>query len=148
MTANELKIGNYVNVPNTSQCPFRIDAFEHLSNEFIKVAMKVSMGGFEVHPLTWYGGDLTPIELTERWLNKFELEHSEIRGRWFKDKFVVFKQKYLDPLSILEENKFYFQMVDCQGNVSTSSFEIKYVHQLQNLYFALTGEELILKSEQ
>jgi hypothetical protein len=23
--------------------------------------------------------------------------------------------------------------------------EIKYVHQLQNLYFALTGEELLLK---
>ena len=35
-----------------------------------------------------------------------------------------------------DENKFMFQ----------SYLEIKYVHQLQNLYFALTNNELIFKS--
>jgi hypothetical protein len=122
MEANELRIGNLLYNNNVVVTIDARSIFDIWDDKGLK--------------------EYKPIPLTPEWLNKFELEHSEIRGRWFKDKFVVFKQKYLDPLSILEENKFYFQMVDCQGNVSTSTFEIKYVHQLQNLYFALTGEEL------
>ena len=49
----------------------------------------------------------------------------------------------------------WFELHDCEddeGNLTgvfmyDFRIQIKYVHQLQNLYFALTGEELILKEK-
>jgi hypothetical protein len=136
MKANELMIGNYVNVPNAEQCPFRIDAFEYCSEKFIKVAQEVKINGAEVHPLTWYGGDLQPIPLTEEWLLKFGFE-------W---KGLISKGRYLTIFTpcgkalVFKDNYFIFAGV-------TIETQIQYVHQLQNLYFALTGEELTFKSE-
>jgi hypothetical protein len=130
MKANELRIGNYVNVPNSKQCPFRIDAFEHCSEKFIKVAQEVKLNGFEVHPLTWYGGDLEPIPLTEEWLVKFGFETNDVRY-WQISSFRLHINRY---------GEWIFK-------VETFEQEIKYVHQLQNLYFALIGEELTIKSK-
>ena len=72
--------------------------------------------------------DLFPIPLTEEWLVKFGFEKLE---GW--------------------DDMFYFQIGYFQiyeYNVSGyeyDGFDIKHVHQLQNLYFALTNEELKLK---
>jgi hypothetical protein len=125
MKASELRIGNYVNVPIKEQCPFRIDAFEHCSETFIKVAQEVKLNGFEVHPLTWYGGDLQPISLTEEWLLKFGFETNDVRY-WQISAFRLHINRY---------GEWIFK-------VETFEQEIKYVHQLQNLYFDLVGEEL------
>ena len=67
-----------------------------------------------------------PIPLTEEWLLKFGFEvykfdHKENQYR-FKDRLIV-----------IRDNLFY--------DYGTGVI-IKHVHQLQNLYFALTGEEL------
>lgn len=129
MKANELRIGNYVNVPIPEQCPFRIDDFECLSYEFIKVAQKQIINGKEVHPFTWYGDDLQPISLTEEWLLKFGFE--KVGFQFIKDGIELF------PIRDL-----YYR-----GNFPIKS-DIKYVNQLQNLYFALTGEELKLKEDE
>ena len=76
-----------------------------------------------------------PIPLTEEWLIKFGLnktvdhpgrklyEHDDIIPLWFSDKRGI--------------TDFYASRVRIR--------ECKYVHQLQNLYFALTGEELTIK---
>ena len=71
--------------------------------------------------------DFKPIPLTEEWLVKFGFEYD-----------------------VLEE--FYFEMNGIRGQFyeEENSFELDhyelancyYVHQLQNLYFALTGQEL------
>jgi len=81
--------------------------------------------------------DLFPIPLTEEWLVKFGFEEDD---------------SLLDPLDTpngnfwVEYNKefvcihlpfFEFMYADGSGVI-----EIKHVHQLQNLYSALTGEEL------
>lgn len=66
------------------------------------------------------------------------------------------KVKNFSPLPITEEclKKFGFDSKLAQFNVKgrfildgygMNEIEIKYVHQLQNLYFALTGEELKTK---
>jgi hypothetical protein len=123
MKASELRIGNYFNVPIKEQCPFRIDAFEHCSEKFIKVAQEVKLNGFEVHPLTWYGGDLEPIPLTEEWLIKLGAKKDKIDNTY-----------YLPELEIMLPNFFRYK--------TSMISRIDYVHQLQNLYFALTGEEL------
>ena len=130
MKANELRIGNYFNVPIKEQSPFRIDAFEYALDTFVKVAQHQTINGTEVHPLTWYGKDLTPIPLTREWLIKFKFEELEKDCRTFfkKGKFKV---------ELSNNGNVYYNR-----NIFISS-----VHQLQNLYFALTGEELTFKSE-
>jgi hypothetical protein len=76
----------------------------------------------------WYlTQDLKPIELTEEWLQKFGFElYDSVEFRHF------YRKNDFD----LDEN---YQPIDFD------CIEIKYVHQLQNLYFALTGQELEFK---
>ena len=66
-----------------------------------------------------------PILLTEEWLVRFGFEKLTKGGSIYKLK--DFHVQDFSPLGIYE----------CNNHI-----EIKYVHQLQNLYFALTGEEL------
>ena len=83
-----------------------------------------------------YGKPL-PIPLTEEWLLKFGFERieDEIHGEITWD-----YQRDIDSHECWAEWNEIGQlegvMVDCVNRL------IKYVHQLQNLYFALTNEEL------
>lgn len=72
------------------------------------------------------------IPLTKEWLLKLGLKYDEISMNWYCRKFYLtyFYEGKLKCLNLL---------------YPTTSIEIKYVHQLQNLYFALTGNELIVK---
>lgn len=70
-----------------------------------------------------------PIPLTEEWLLRFgfevyEFDHKENQYR-FKDRLIVIRDGLF-----------------CDYGTSVI---IKRVHQLQNLYFSLTGEELTIK---
>ena len=72
------------------------------------------------------------IKLTEEWLLKFGFETSEDPESVFytnDDIFTVSRKKGRDW--------FYFETTDF-------IFQIKHVHQLQNLYWSLTGKELKL----
>lgn len=73
-----------------------------------------------------------PIPLTEEWLVKFGFENEGF-DYW--------------------NGPVFFELCDCgngewRNSINCHEYEhgiaIKYVHQLQNLYFALTGEELQL----
>jgi hypothetical protein len=79
-----------------------------------------------------------PIPITEEWLLKFNpsacanaayLFESEIGGVWI--------EKFID-------DKYY--LTDDEANM-LSFIEIKYVHQLQNIYHSLTGEELAITTQ-
>jgi hypothetical protein len=70
---------------------------------------------------------LKPIPLTEEWLLKFGFD--KIDFQFIKNGIKLF------PIRDL-----YYR-----GNFPIKS-DIKYVHQLQNLFFALTGEELTIKN--
>jgi len=72
-----------------------------------------------------------PIPLNEEWLVKFGFE---------KDKSAFIYGYYA-----LYNNEIYWSGGVYSACDSISNIEIKYVHQLQNLIFALTGEELTLK---
>jgi len=71
-----------------------------------------------------------PIPLTEEWLLKFGFEIKQ--GR--------FGNEYWGKINLYtaSNKKIVFCFDGCLKG-------IKYVHQLQNLYFALTGQELIIK---
>lgn len=71
-----------------------------------------------------------PIPITEEWLFKFGFEKSEYLENIYKYKI------YNVSLDKFGDLHFYFFGIhDC-------SRKIKYVHELQNLYFSLTGQEL------
>jgi hypothetical protein len=72
---------------------------------------------------------IEPIPLTEEWLLKFD---------WFSIDDDRYTFRDIEYYTISNEGSLYF----CGSYTCT---DIKYVHQLQNLYFALTGEELTIK---
>ena len=86
--------------------------------------------------------EIEPIPLTEEWLLKFgfiTFDSKQIYNEWFLNfdgilKYKIFHSKYTG----VEE----FTMPH-----SDKPIKLKHVHQLQNLYFALTGEELIIKNK-
>lgn len=79
--------------------------------------------------------DVEPIYLTEEWLLKFGFEDAcNGFNDYCNDRFTICVEK------VNGETIITMYIADCVINT------IKYVHQLQNLYFALTGEELTIKN--
>jgi hypothetical protein len=76
-------------------------------------------------------GDPRPIPLTEGWLLKFGF-FNDNRNGWRLD------DMYSLSFSITNDGEFY----PCWQDRVLSKVVTKYVHQVQNLYFALTGDEL------
>ncbi len=98
--------------------------------------------------------DIKPIPLTEEWLVKFgfitmdaEVDFMEY-AKEFEDgsfRFSVFNDGGLD---MVNNYPFYITTTgQMKGWETEYKTEFKYVHQLQNLYFCLCGEELILKKD-
>lgn len=80
---------------------------------------------------------IEPIPLTEEWLEKFGFEDYG-SDSWFKARY---ENENL-CINILKSGEFCVEGVGVKGE---SGMYIEYVHQLQNLYFALTAEELEIK---
>ena len=113
MKATELRIGNFV-----------------LTKDGITIVTDVLEFGININHDCWIYDiqDIKPIPLTEEWLVKMGFvpaKGSSISGIWFSNGFIDY----------------------CISGGSTCFKQepirrIKYANQLQNLYFALTGEEL------
>jgi len=87
--------------------------------------------------------DATPITLTEEWLKRFgclpnDTDDSGNINYWNKEKDFSVDMELFRTSTGIESILSY---VIC----SNRKKQITYVHQLQNLYYALTGEELTLK---
>lgn len=79
---------------------------------------------------------ISPIQLTEEWLLKFGFEwNKETKTYEHKDFYPWHVSKSIN-IDIQNWQVFNYVLK------AVANRKIKYVHQLQNLYFALTGEEL------
>ena len=78
---------------------------------------------------------IEPIPLTEEWLLKFGFENQQIELD-YPDKLLI--------ISATVGGKYYFYLDDADGSTFGLNY-IQYVHQLQNLYFILTGTELEIR---
>ena len=116
---NELRIGNFVSI-NDKQKAWEI------------------MDGFDIDEMT-SNSSVDAISLTEEWLVKFGFEKMPTNEYWFG---IIAKGKILH--------------ISLSGNVEIMGLNFnsislgdicKYVHQLQNLYFSITGEELVFSSK-
>lgn len=112
---NELRFGNYLLFGKQIQCVFKItgDGVNTYCND-----IEISDAFENIHP----------IPLTKDWLLKFGFKEGT---SWYS--------KYEHPIAINISIKHGLTTV---GANEEYEVECKYVHQLQNLYFALTGKEL------
>jgi hypothetical protein len=117
--ANELRIGNYL-----SGKQGHVTVTEIRENNMVKIHNNTSS--------FYVGTCLEPIPLTEEWLLKFGF--AQINNRFTLENFRFHIEK---PCN-------YHGFLFCENHIVITD-KIKHVHQLQNLYFALTGEELTIK---
>lgn len=103
-----------------------------------------SITGYGIHLVETGGMEFKPIELTEEWLRKLGFEAKSIIwvDKWVFEKVYRLNQIQVDELE--SENCWAFGKVtrDNSGYITS----MKYVHELQNLVYAITGEELEVKS--
>ncbi len=99
-----------------------------------------SMDFYATHECTFHFNNAAPILLTKHWLDKFgfkinlNIDGEEIMGVPGTPFFI----EYMEFMDAAECGYYFYSESILQGHR-----RIKYVHQLQNLYFALTSEELI-----
>lgn len=117
MKASELRIGNLIVNPHTKE----ICTVQAIKPKY-KQRKNQSTGEYFyfLDVIEYEGMNVTldlfaPIPLTEEWLLKFGFKKSIHIDQWKKRGF---------------------------GFIDVSNPQCAFVHQLQNLYFALTGEEL------
>jgi hypothetical protein len=126
MKANELRVGNYISLLGIDK---QVEGIANLRNrrDMYWITCKDIVDVKIIH--------FKPILLTEEWLLKFGFEKEKIQLTTYtkiklsitlKTNEYVSGRTYFNSWCILEK-------------------QIEYVHQLQNLYFALTGEELTIK---
>jgi len=128
MKATELRIGNLIQLnkkwfeknPGLSKTEkiISVDSigFDYLLPENYKI------NGYNI-------GNLEPITLTEEWLLRFGFERNDN----YKIKEFVRGDMIIYTYNKVNKEVYYGICVEVK---------IKYIHQLQNLYFALTGREL------
>ena len=145
MKANELRIGNLIQI-ELELGEREIAKVEELTLEtgesnnqyyFLETNL-LSNNSKWVDPIDFF----EPIPLTEEWLLKFGFEEQEhdFVSRYFGNDERIFLNKDNSHFNI-----FYKQdNTDETIEVILLSIQLKNVHQLQNLYFALTGEELTI----
>ena len=128
MNASELRIGNLLLDEKGRLC--RVDSIN--CNYFKAPAIK---GAMTTLPNT-------AIELTEEWLIKLGFEPVSMMFENVPIKqFNSTNRKFFLTKDI---GKFYLYLFNDREEELFN--EIKYVHQLQNLFFALTGKELIINN--
>jgi hypothetical protein len=116
MEANELRIGNLI-LKNGSI--YNIDTLFFV----------------DIYDGTAINFHLKPIHLTEEWLLRFGFEKTM---EWTYSK------------ELLGNSKLVYYLGEKGWSIGFKNYSdfsnLTYVHQLQNLYFALTGEELTIKN--
>ena len=125
MEAKELRIGNYIH-------PL-------LDKKEVAEICYIGENDFGYERLSdkeyFQGNSIKPIPLTEEWLVKFGFELEDEKIYYHLDSYEdIYITKTSYSFSIYNATHF--------TNIKQG---IKHVHQLQNLYFALTNEELIIK---
>lgn len=139
MKANELRIGNWIKDRGGKE--WQIDFWE-FKNKVSAKEPEFNTNGIILrgHPLTEYVDYLQPIPLTEEWLlrlpdSEFDFVGFGNRQIWQHKRFMSIKLEYAHGQVFVYFND---EMINIKD----------YLHEIQNLFFALTGEELTFQTEE
>lgn len=138
MTVNELRIGNII-----CECPFVEEKHWHHRIEGIIPTIynsdkkdfdyQIALDNGDIFDLT---DDLTPIPINEDWLKRFHA---------FKESPVTDWWTIPSSNQVPGSNIKYHPGTSYTQIGQTSIRTIKYVHEMQNLYYLITGIELPIK---
>lgn len=127
--ANELRIGNYIS-----------DIWS--PNGFFKVTQLKKFSAVYGKDFTALYDNLNPIPLTEEILLKAGWK------RFDEDKIIIMLNDPSTHLVLMKVGTHWFPQIEQTGEFASEGVNvvflnfIDYIHQLQNLFFALTGEEI------
>lgn len=129
MEAKELMVGNYV---------YPFDDIDYVDNSTVlKDCIQICVKDLE------NTNNLFPIPIIEEWLLKFGFEKKS-QGQYYISRYKELGHEFGDfSISIYDDT----QIKAWRANKYIGVISCAYVHQLQNLYFALTGEELTIKEK-
>lgn len=131
MNVTEVRIGNL---------------FQWKSTGKIESVKDIKTAGVKYHTINnVYISDCQPIPLTEEWLVKFGCIQVDLFGDFHGEKpmsnYIPENADMFDfVISVYEDDTIYLT-----SHGITWGIDIIHVHQFQNLYFALTGQELEIK---
>jgi len=131
LQANELRISNWI---NTDFGYAQIDSICEVS-----VSTKNKLG-------SWLLKEIEPIELTPEILEACGFEKSDNKA-WYASLDKEFDLYEVNGFEFInaDDGKFYLWISTNDPYNNFFWTEIKYMHQLQNLYFDLIGKELPVK---
>ena len=147
MKTQELRIGNYLYYEHTTHIVSGVHGNKVYSwwvkdgEPVIEYEAKDISGTQVENPYLDVISQFEPIPLTDEWLEKFGFKKSD-------NVDITIEYRLNDFFSIWKKygyNVFYISQYNENNTELINTTQIKEVHQLQNLYFTLTGEELILK---
>ena len=132
MKASELRIGNLVDLGNRIA---KVIEINHLA--CVVVDLEETQDTIEDYERT------KPIPLTEEWLLKFGFKKQDYK----MSGCFIYKLGNIIIMNSFRDNGRKDMGITVEGisPPTWSLADLYFVHQLQNLYFALTGKELILK---
>lgn len=116
MQSKDLRIGNYIK-----------DTFDVKKYEVRQLELE-DFSAMLNYKISKHRNTYNPVELNDEWLVKFGFEKYEFDHK-------ENQYRYKDRLIVLRDGKF----VDYGSSVI-----LQYVHELQNLYYAITGVELLV----
>lgn len=133
MKASELRIGNLVYIT------------DNLTNLIFKEITPINIHNL-MHLTGWDKSpvdiEFEPIPLTEEFFLKFGFENIDKGGNDFIT-YTDSEHNYYLQIDVRRKDGKYLILDNSFDDLRAFSMvDIEYVHQLQNLYFALTGEEL------
>lgn len=132
MTPNELRLRNIVNIKSgESAYNYIVVAITPNSADLIIA----DADPFRANCITHALSDLSPVALNTVWLLKLG---------WNNTSRSFFPSVFAGSI-ISEDGGKSVRLIDSAGNFLSKSYNS--VHELQNLYFALTGEELVIINE-
>lgn len=133
--AKELRIGNFVTAKEGVNV-YEVDSIENIHDYFI---------GFKTYDTVHNVENIDPILLNEEWLLRFGFTHcnNNITELTLPIKFSDQEASIDICLNRNDEmgTVLSIRVLD-YDLVSTIHIDTEYIHQLQNLHFTLTGEEL------
>lgn len=126
MKASELRLGNYVVVK------YPYDRRDRIG--------EISLNELDLMQILAAKSTPNPIPITEEWLGRmgFDGETISINDRWNLTIRFMHAMDYVGCM-------IYFKHSKSEMSEPWLTPQIKYVHELQNLYFSLTGSELTIK---
>lgn len=141
--ANELRLGNLLdngyNIVHVTSINLDYNEDREPISE-IGVCLNGNLYDEVVIKEAAFGIEVKPIPLTPEWLERCGLVNNEIMPSY---KLHMAVRPYQTAIQGVFPGEWQVTLIDAVPYPIGQT--IKYVHQLQNLYFALTGEELQIK---